>query len=1274
MRDSGATANVTAAELIQSVQQILEETLPGQKLSGLEVTSTSPISNSVTISAGKGSVGGQLYEVTESITIEIPFDNSTPVFYLNLYKDRVLVDKEEDYRKLKLAKIIIPKPGTTNQVINTKDNSWDAYIVNFTEYKLYGNAGHFEEDSIELLRDNIGDILADNLIGNLRLSENLKITNTQGTMKLDSNAMYLYDTAGHVMAKFNQKGTYFYNTSGVEIGKFATDGARIGNIVINPSSIQSGDFVSGNLGSGFQIKDSGDAEFNNIKARGKFTTSVFEKDTVSSVGGNLLVSDSDILATDMSSSDSSKLTISGDTTFAVGDILRIKDGVDDEWLKVTAINTAPIYTVARDMEYSYAITSDTKLCSHFDGADGATAYTDPIAGAYTFVGNAHLTTAQKVFGSASLFLDGDVDYVSIPHTDNHNLGLGDFTISLRVRYGSLDNAFGMLIDKWDVAPNMGWMLFHYTESNEFYFAYSVDGSTRINVTRAWTPTLLTWYNIKVTRRGAELRIFIDGVQLGATYNIGTASIYPSAAALRIGTWTEEGVDSFFCGWIDEVRIYKGTATGMELNPVWKKGTCVVNYGDGVNKKGLIYMTASDTNSPHIDVLTHTGSPWNDTTTRMRIGNVNGFLGALTDLYGIYIGEANQYLKYDPTNGLQIKGSITITGGNAAVTFYQATEPVTDMKTGDYWIDTDDGNALYTYQGGAWVVVSSSSSGMVGPTTYFQSTEPGSSGDVNIPKTGDYWVDTNDNKRLYVYENSYWQAISPSTIGTPTGSGLFLGSDYMGFYDVGTWKTFIDKYGNFLLGDAAGGNTGISWAQTTGLLTINGRMDLKGANTGIYGYDASDNNIFKLNCEGLCLIDPVCNCNYSDLSAGALQFHDKLGTVPYVKRLASGVSNTGCTIVLNGWTAEPQVVVSIKSLCSYASAQYAQNQKWDIFYDGMTQYNTSATCYGYCFDVHATLTLASGTGSEVVKNVDFGACATTEVCACISCIRFNFQYWCNNDAPSNYYYGVLCYRVCYKENGAGGWEGYCDYCYEQQHGSSSELKTTSNTYVVMNFPHMGCWDLMACCLSLNFIDSGICSSTSTPTTVSCYPTTGAACAMGTHYGDHNSGGGWGAWQYFPFTFTFNTSPGNVFCTYLCYKLDVHELQGGNYGYESGIDITAPGLSWSWRCVNNGYAYQRTCSSGAMEITGTSYCSSFMVCECLCEMLYTYAGVGDTVYNGTLYAGPNCIYDMVQYVCYCLIQGAAASSLYKNLCSLTNTYGCYCLLDPTGIVNWMAISYA
>ena len=145
-------------------------------------------------------------------------------------------------------------------------------------------------------------------------------------------------------------------------------------------SISSSNFVTS--ASGFYIaSDTGSAEFNDIIMRGKLKTSVFESGTISAVGGTLAVLNADVLAVDMTASDGdtaytlvdeggnvlidgdgntfvteplATLSISGDSVFSVGNILRMKDKTDDEWLRVDNISQLPLYIVSRDMESSYA--------------------------------------------------------------------------------------------------------------------------------------------------------------------------------------------------------------------------------------------------------------------------------------------------------------------------------------------------------------------------------------------------------------------------------------------------------------------------------------------------------------------------------------------------------------------------------------------------------------------------------------------------------------------------------------------------------------------------------------------------------------------------------------------------------------------------------------------------------------------------------------------------------------------------------------------------------
>lgn len=260
-------SDVSAGRLVTELIDILSDALPATITEGLLVTANNPANATVLISPGTGTAAGFVYSLEEEVSVPIPFDSVTSVFFINLYKDSISVDKTLDKRKLTIAKIVVPEPGSTSRVIDDRDLSWDAYIQNYTEYKLYGNgAGKFEEDSREILRANIGDILADNLIGNLRLSENLTITNITNSLELNSDSLKIKDEDGNVLSKFTQEGVRLYNSQGHELAKFTGSEARIGNISILADGLQSGNFVEGSTG--FRIQDNGDVEFNDLTVRG----------------------------------------------------------------------------------------------------------------------------------------------------------------------------------------------------------------------------------------------------------------------------------------------------------------------------------------------------------------------------------------------------------------------------------------------------------------------------------------------------------------------------------------------------------------------------------------------------------------------------------------------------------------------------------------------------------------------------------------------------------------------------------------------------------------------------------------------------------------------------------------------------------------------------------------------------------------------------------------------------------------------------------------------
>lgn len=265
------------------------------------------------------------------------------------------------------------------------------------------------------------------------------------------------------------------------------------------------------------------------------------------------------------------------TDQAAGDILYSSDG--------TTFTRLPIGTAGQELKYDFdsytkavfhadgtdggvsfteetgktvtntaAYDSYTKVCSHFDGANGATAYTDPIAGAYTFGGTAQLSTAQKKFGSASLLLDGNSDYVTLPDSADWTFGTDPFTIEGWFRWNSVgDTCF---YEQYENALNS----FRIIYSAGTVYIYNRESSTvSVNATVTWTPVADIWYHIAFVRNGSNAYFFVNGVN--QTVNVLSGNFATSfddiAGLVYIGA---RGDSSYYHnGYIDEYRISKGIA-------------------------------------------------------------------------------------------------------------------------------------------------------------------------------------------------------------------------------------------------------------------------------------------------------------------------------------------------------------------------------------------------------------------------------------------------------------------------------------------------------------------------------------------------------------------------------------------------------------------------------------------------------------------------------------------------------------------------------------------
>jgi predicted nucleic acid-binding Zn-ribbon protein len=116
-------------------------------------------------------------------------------------------------------------------------------------------------------------------------------------------------------------------------------------------------------------------------------------------------------------------------------------------------------------------------------------------------------------------------------------------------------------------------------------------------------------------------------------------------------------------------------------------------------------------------------------------------------------------------------AVQVVADSKIVALFQDSEPSTSGRTtGDLWFDTNDGNKAYRFNGTAWVLArdagiqtainnaataQSTADGKI--VTFVQDNPPTASA------VGDLWIDSNDNNKLYRWNGSAWVSIRDAGI-------------------------------------------------------------------------------------------------------------------------------------------------------------------------------------------------------------------------------------------------------------------------------------------------------------------------------------------------------------------------------------------------------------------------------------------------------------------------------------------------------------------------------
>ncbi|KPA18765.1 secreted protein, partial [Candidatus Magnetomorum sp. HK-1] len=196
--------------------------------------------------------------------------------------------------------------------------------------------------------------------------------------------------------------------------------------------------------------------------------------------------------------------------------------------------------------------SDSSLYNHETNQYGGVSYSD----------------IQSKFGGKSAYLDGVVNYISIPYHESLTFGSEDFTIDLWFYFINTNKyiSFGLGDQYCSTTYGLDWGLTikSGTYSDSFGIIFSNPSFTSKRI--AATIPVASWHHAAFVRSGNTLMYFLDGVKLG-TSALETNFEFPdNNYPLYIGKFFGGSTCEttiYSQGYIDELKISKGIAYWTE---------------------------------------------------------------------------------------------------------------------------------------------------------------------------------------------------------------------------------------------------------------------------------------------------------------------------------------------------------------------------------------------------------------------------------------------------------------------------------------------------------------------------------------------------------------------------------------------------------------------------------------------------------------------------------------------------------------------------------------
>lgn len=216
------------------------------------------------------------------------------------------------------------------------------------------------------------------------------------------------------------------------------------------------------------------------------------------------------------------------------------------------------------------------------------------------------TTLISAFGliatmhaQTALNFDGNNDHVVIGNTLTADLeGINTFTVEAWVNSAST-TGLGVIVGNYSFPTNNNEMQFQLRRDNNQYTFWLDDGDGyQVVIAGAGSVQVGEWQHVAGTWDGSEIKIYVDGVELGVNSNLDGSGLAATSNGVVIGG---NAINEYFQGTIDNIRIWDVTRSEAQINATMN--TCLTG-----NEAGLVanYDFEDGTGSTNLTDITSNG--------------------------------------------------------------------------------------------------------------------------------------------------------------------------------------------------------------------------------------------------------------------------------------------------------------------------------------------------------------------------------------------------------------------------------------------------------------------------------------------------------------------------------------------------------------------------------------------------------------------------------------------------------------------------------------------